>query len=502
MKKVSVMVAPAHREHWLNYTLDLLCAHMGADWSYLDPGAAVDAHTACLGYGAGYGQAGVVHLPRRYVAAPVAMTRHELDCGPAGTQAVPVYAESVAPDKGCDLLFNVFAYATCLEEHHHEQHHGPIHSYALKLHGDGERFERPWCNYLMFAVARLLARHWPEWEPRPGPGRLALTHDVDVLDKRWITRLKEGGFRAFNALRALKEGRYQTAWRTGMETTTFVLRRCNYFHLQPMAAMEAEYGFRSAFNVYAGEKPQGWLAQARSLVFDPTYDPAGDARLVETLRGLHANGWEIGLHPGFDTWADGKAMAGEKHALEHKLGIHRVTSVRQHWFRFSLEQTWLAQQQAGLTVDTTMGFTDRPGFRAGLTTPYRPYHHGRREALPLWVVPTILMDTHLYYYGMLDAQTRRERMDHLLGEVQRCGGTASIIWHSHVFSRDHGWQPEYAHLLKRMKEQGLGWALPGELADSFWPPGGALAGEGVDQAGKRRDEEHGSVGVARGAAGL
>ena len=99
-------------------------------------------------------------------------------------------------------------------------------------------------------------------------------------------------------------------------------------------------------------------------------------------------------------WFDGQRLRDARQILCDNINVGEVISCRQHWFRFSFRDTWRAQALAGIRVDTTLGFTDRVGYRAGMVRPFVPYDHVTQASANLLEVPTVLMDTHLHYYGV------------------------------------------------------------------------------------------------------
>ncbi|APG26649.1 hypothetical protein A7E78_01495 [Syntrophotalea acetylenivorans] len=145
-------------------------------------------------------------------------------------------------------------------------------------------------------------------------------------------------------------------------------------------------------------------------------------------------------------------MVDEKTALEESLGVP-VCTCRQHWLRFSWEKTWRAQEKAEIRLDTTLGFNDRPGFRIGAALPFFPWDHQRKTPLKIQAVPMVLMDSHLYDYGDMSSEERQRQITTWLDEIKSVHGTATIIWHQRVMSRDYGWGPGYEQLLQILRDQ-------------------------------------------------
>jgi len=452
MTIITVITAPEVRDSWLDYTVQLM-SHLSGLNLHLVTALEVSTEGPRLYYGVQPEKSGMPFIPRCPAYAPGQMRFVSLDCGEAGMQKALVYSDTIdKAGNGVDLLFNLFAYASCLEEWEHERCSGPIHSYALRLKGDGRRFDRPYANYIALALRQLIDQAFPGvCPPASTAGAICLTHDIDVTDKVLVTRLKEGVFRLLNVGRSMATDQPMEAVGTLASAWRLATSREEYFHLETIAALEARHGFASTFNVFAGQRPRSVSGFLRRAIFDPPYDLACHPRLVAALKQLAVQGHEIGIHFAFDTWRDAESMQAELQMAEGILETGAMVSARQHWFRFSLVDTWRAQQQAGIEVDTTLCFTDRSGFRAGLASSFHPYDHATGKALDMVVMPTVLMDTHLYYYGNLSAAERRKTVRHLLGEIGAVGGEACVLWHTHVFSADHGWGKDYEALLGMMK---------------------------------------------------
>ena len=338
-------------------------------------------------------------------------------------------------------------YLEARAERAHEAAHGPIHSYSIRLGGWEPRiWQHAWVNRIALFLRAAAARHFQIEETALGAlpeSEIVLTHDVDAVTKTLRIRFKQSAFDAFNAARAVATGRPSAAIERVAHGLRFAIGPGEYWTIDRMCAMEEARGRRSIFHVYAGNQSERSLG-ARVL-FDPSYDvDAGQVRA--DLRRLVERGWTVGLHPSFDAWSAAADIQQQKRRLESAIG-RDVTACRQHWLRFSWAHTWAAQEEAGLRLDSTLGFNDRPGFRIGAALRVHPLDERRRpraiEALPL-----VLMDSHLYDYAAPDTSRPEAGIATWLGEVLAVRGTASVLWHPHVLSDDYGWAEGYEEVLR------------------------------------------------------
>ena len=127
--------------------------------------------------------------------------------------------------------------------------------------------------------------------------------------------------------------------------------------------------------------------------------------------------------------------------------VGQVSGGRQHWLRFSGDELFLAYEGASLRYDATVGWSERPGFRAGLAAPFRPYVRREERPADLIEFPLAIMDVTL-------EQRRRAGVDwqgeqrRVLDETRSHGvGGVSVVWHDTVFE---------------------GAQLSSAVADSYW----------------------------------
>jgi hypothetical protein len=335
-----------------------------------------------------------------------------------------------------------------------ERERGPIHSYGFRLHGwDARIWDHAWVNRIALFLRRWAARELGRDETSllgtlPEP-TFVVTHDLDAVSKTWAIRFKQSVFHVFNSFRALRHGRVATAWHKGRAAARFGLTRGDFWLFDDWTRLEDELGIRSHINVYANHRiaGQSW----KQMLIDPSYEP-GEDRLRRCLRDLHQRGWTIGLHQSFNAWGEAEGIANERRRLENVLGLP-ITSCRQHWLRFSWEKTWRAQQAAGLTLDTTAGFNNRPGFRNGAALAWNPWDPATNTPLKLTAMPLVLMDSQVYDYESLDDESRRREIARWVGEVHAVHGVGTFLWHPHTLGSDYGWRDGFVCLLNEISSR-------------------------------------------------
>jgi hypothetical protein len=93
-------------------------------------------------------------------------------------------------------------------------------------------------------------------------------------------------------------------------------------------------------------------------------------------------------------------------------------------------QTWLDWESCGLRYDSSVGFADQIGFRAGTSFPFQPWCWAENRELDLIEVPLILMDCTPVKYMRLNIHEGLERIRDLVRRVQKTGGVFTLLWHN------------------------------------------------------------------------
>jgi hypothetical protein len=355
---------------------------------------------------------------------------------------------------GFDIVANIFLHLSCSFEYERERQHGPIHSYAARLSGGTPPWSRPVVDYYFMLLERALSISLDggiSTAPRPERRRfaVALTHDVDAIEPTAALRAKRLAFAGYNAVRALSTGEYRRAAVRALADWRIAAGGGDW-RFEDIESMEQRHGWTSTYFVYAGTRSR---ASVKRALLDPDYNLDRQPRLQAGLRGLTARGHEVALHGSFDSYASRDRFVSEKTRLEQALG-QTVMGSRQHWLRFSLATTWRLCEELGITYDSTLGFNDAVGFRAGIAAPFRPYDHERRRAFDVVEVPLVVMDSTLFDYERLDARDAYQRAVAILDEVRAVGGGCAILWHSQAFADEFGWSGVYRILLDWIADHG------------------------------------------------
>ena len=365
----------------------------------------------------------------------VALPDWASDCGVDGSILVP--RECMSRETGqiswrqVDWWLAVFLLLEGWHERLWEKTKGVIHSYSFRLRGwDSRAWDHAWVNRIA-----IFLRRWVERERGSLPkAKITLTHDVDAVSKTMPIRFKQAAFNLFNALRLFSRGEMQEAAISSFKAIRMLFGQGDWNVFEELLKMESDIGLSAVYHFYADDRrktPKRWL-------FDPSYDISSDL-LKSLLSKLQDAGHEVGLHPAFDSWRDSECIAKQKNILEESTDSI-ISSCRQHWLRFSWEDTWAAQSKCGIKNDSTLMFNDRPGFRNSSCLSWNPWNPKKSEPHRLRSVNSILMDSHLYDYHSLTDEKRKAEITCWVKECKEAFGECSFLWHPHTLSREYGWR--------------------------------------------------------------
>jgi hypothetical protein len=225
-----------------------------------------------------------------------------------------------------------------------------------------------------------------------------LTHDVDHPSIR-LHRLDHTMFgflyrAVFGSLLDMVQGRMPFRnllrnWAAAVKLPFVHMGIANDFWLEFDGYAKLEKGLRSSFFVIPfkdrpGQTAKGSAPSRRASRY-------GVQQITEPIHALMSAGCEIGLH-GIDAWLDDCKAREELGEIRRFTGARDI-GVRMHWLYFG-EQSQGILDKAGAAYDSTVGFNETVGYRAGTAQVYKPL-----DAVRLLELPLHIMDTALFYPG-------------------------------------------------------------------------------------------------------
>ncbi|WP_408955106.1 polysaccharide deacetylase family protein [Natroniella sp. ANB-PHB2] len=218
-----------------------------------------------------------------------------------------------------------------------------------------------------------------------------------------------------------------------------------YFIFEDMMEIEEKYNIKSSWyfkvdNNTPGDGDKYFLNELDSII-----------------EQLTDKGHEIGIHPSYNSYNSEQAMKEEVNKLCNRYELkNKSFGGRQHYLRFNVKKTWSIQEKCGLLYDSTLGYADVVGFRAGICHPYKPYDFEKRRAYDLWEIPLIVMDGTLKQYMELTPQQANEELTKLIKQVEKYQGIFSLLWHNtSLDSLWNDWNDLYKDILRTMKKRNL-----------------------------------------------
>jgi peptidoglycan/xylan/chitin deacetylase (PgdA/CDA1 family) len=210
--------------------------------------------------------------------------------------------------------------------------------------------------------------------------------------------------------------------------------------------LEIEKGLTSTFFVIPrkgdpGQDANGPCPSKRSARYDV-------ADIADQLHHLHSAGHEIGLH-GIDAWRDSAKGREELEVISLVTGELEI-GVRMHWLFFD-ESSPVTLEKAGFSYDSTVGYNETVGYRAGTTQAFKQMATARLLELPMHI-----MDTAMFYPDYMDLSPKEARavIRPLVENAVRFGGVVTVNWHDRSIAPERLWDASYVELVGELKSRG------------------------------------------------
>jgi hypothetical protein len=318
----------------------------------------------------------------------------------------------------------------------------------------------------------LLGLGTPLVEVLPAPNGYefvaCLTHDVDFVGIRdhWFDHTMFGFlFRCFvGSLQDVLRGRLSWKkclrnWAAGLSLPLVLINVVDDFWLEFDRYREMEKGLGSTFYFIPFPNTPGLLESTpaparRAAKYDLTQIRGQVQELVD-------HDCEVGLH-GIDAWHDQQKGKTESSRIREFTGESQL-GIRMHWLYWGKESATVLDA-SGFDYDSTSGFNNAVGFRAGTTQVFRPL--GVKHLLEL---PLNIQDSALFYPDRMNL-SERDALDtckNVIRSVLSGRGALTLNWHTRSLSPERLWGEFYATLLNELHTHRVWFGTAHQIVEWF-----------------------------------
>ncbi|MCU1285422.1 MAG: hypothetical protein JWO13_1772 [Acidobacteriales bacterium] len=412
--------SPVHRSR-MEYAFRLFCAVYGHD-PILDTNVtSADCRITYCEKGRASHSEKILRLRNSYIArSPELPAPEPLLFQQHGATTFLFHAKGSVEE--VDWLAEIFEWTSCAHEFNVKERDSvgrvPFKSTLFGRYAVDER--EPYAAIAMWFLQREICKRVPQESLRAKSPEQSIkhfvvcTHDVDFVPYGYFSSLHR---LTKNALISATKSP-SCALQIISRAARFAVGRINPLDgIEQLAREEQEMGIGSSFNFIA----------AKAHRRDANYR-IEDTAVLKLIAELEAFGRDTGLHGSY-TSLDRLDGLAEQFQTLRRFGFH-ATGGRQHWLRFTIDRLISGIERAGALFDTSVGWQDRIGFRAGACFPYPPYNFVEERPARFLELPMIAMDQAL----SPSAEAATAEVSDLLVKSRHYGwGGVSVLWHPASF---------------------------------------------------------------------
>lgn len=298
--------------------------------------------------------------------------------------------------------------------------------------------EEPLVNQYAAEVLQILLRFYPGLTYRPGKFRFLLTIDID---QSYSYRHK--GI-LWNSVIFLKNlARLRVKELALQAAVLFKGKPDPYDSFEYLRNLITENKLKAIFFIHSGNR--GPHDKVIPVFFKGIPD------LIRSLKDFAS----IGIHPSFRSNEQQELLGTEIKRLEEIGGV-KVTASRQHYLRLSFPGTYRNLIREGIKEDYTMGYASRPGFRAGICTPFKWFDLLSNKETNLVVHPITWMEGNFIDYLKTAPGEAWKIMESLEEKVKKVNGQLLTVWHNHTvtdYGEWKGWKKIFDMMVKKMSNR-------------------------------------------------
>lgn len=339
---------------------------------------------------------------------------------PGSDSTEPLFLQTAPGQFRCteDLLASTALVLSRFEEMDADRKdpHGRFRAVDSMAFRDGY-LDRPIVDEYGLALQQIVQILDPGFAPAEPALRVKVSHDIDNIGIPFSPREA--------AVQIVARRRFATGLRDLLSGVTGIVPG-SLRQVIEICRLTADRGLRSTLY---------WKASPRTP-FDSGYH-IHDPRVARVMDWARAHDIEMGVHPGYYTFLSPGELCHEVARCRTATRTQRIGG-RQHYLRWCPD-TWAHWEACGLAYDSTVGYADRCGFRAGTCRPYFPWLWNENRPAGLLEIPLIVMDRTLVskeYMGKSPEESLA--LFHQL--KRRCaavGGVMTLLWHNTCLGRPY-----------------------------------------------------------------
>ncbi|MBW6514183.1 MAG: polysaccharide deacetylase family protein [Candidatus Syntrophosphaera sp.] len=324
-----------------------------------------------------------------------------------------------------DIVASGFYFLTCWHEYilgYHGEARGRV-DYRQSLQYRWDFIDVPvidvYCQMLLFAMGNSLPQFIREisWN-KEYRFSISLSHDIDYWDY-WAPGQKAETLR-YNL---------RTFFKRPVNATYKILGHTLHKNLIHNPQRQARWILRKEEDL---DVRSTWFLFGKDDFEDARQNYIADPRIRDRLVRILGD-QEVGLHGSPESAYDGNALRKEMANLR-SVGFE-VTGYRSHYLNFDYQRSFRILEEAGIQYDSTLGYWENIGFRAGISFPFYPFNLEENRPFRVLEIPLIVMDTTLYSKKAMNLtpQAAKRTLKRLINMADKYQSHLSLLWHNVSF---------------------------------------------------------------------
>lgn len=248
-------------------------------------------------------------------------------------------------------------------------------------------------------------------------------------------------------------------WTAILKTPLVCLGLAKDFWLQFDRYMEIERGPRSTFFLVPFSRRITDRLYPKEAARRATRYDIGD--VAGYVRKLQAAGFEIGVH-GIEAYARIDTACGEYERVRDFTSGSEI-GIRMHHLMFNRESPEILDD-AGYFYDSTFGYNETVGYRAGTAQAFRFPGTSRMLELPMLIHDMAMFSSRRL--RLTDFQAW-ELCRKVLDDVSIRGGAVTTLWHMRSVAPERLWGKFYLRLIGEMRAKGAWFGTAGQVTAWF-----------------------------------